>query len=172
MRSVDIVIDPSAVEVYNSIADFIQSAAAGVLGEISGNPIDPNSLPLVRLADNERTRATLSQLKPWTTPLSLGGRPSPFGTSIEKIEIHPNAVVQRAFDLMGHFGGQNKAVQKYIEIHKGVRPETALRHFVDQVALQLIATYTVDSFGQKIEPEIINRVIGVALDTWDAQHER
>lgn len=170
MKSLDIVIDSSAVEVYNTIADFIQSAAAGVLGEISEAPVDPNSLPQVRFADNERTRATLSQLKPFTTPLLLAGRPTPFGVPIEKIEIHPDSITSRAEDLMNHFGGQKKAVRKYTKIHEGVRPETALRHFVDQAAFQLIATYTVDSYDPEIKPEIINKVIELALDAWDAQH--
>lgn len=172
MKSIEIIIDPSAVEIYNSIADFIQNAAASVLGEISKSPIDPNSLPVVRLVDNERTRATLLQIKPWATPLTLLTKAGPFGSSIEKIEIHPRVVIQRAYDMMNCLDGQEEAVRQYVNLHKDVSQEIALRHFIDQAALTLIAGNTVFAYAPESEPETIEKVIKIAIGAWDIQQGR
>ena len=95
----EIPLDQGMIDTFNAISPLV---AIGIRAKLSD--LDPGSLPRVVFEDTEWTRQQLENLTEWAVPLDVQSVFTPFGQSVEVVVMHPDAIRQRAVDIMDKLG--------------------------------------------------------------------
>jgi hypothetical protein len=90
---------------------------------------------------------------------------TPFGSAVEGVAIHPQAIIQRARDIIEELGEER--IGEYGQQYQ-CELDLLAKHFRDEAALQLLAIGTTSDsrLEEKGDPEILNRAIALAVANW------